>query len=53
MLKKTSEPEEKRGEIPAVVRLALMTVLNHVEPGWENCVAVVKDWLGGLNKTDA
>ena len=27
------------------VRIALTVLLNHIEPGWENCEAVVKDWL--------
>ncbi len=29
------------------VRLALKVLLNHVEPGWENCRAVVQKWLDG------
>lgn len=33
--------------IPPQVRLALLVLLNHVEPGWENCVSVVKAWLEG------
>jgi hypothetical protein len=30
---------------PLQVRLALSILLNHVEPGWENCIAVVNAWL--------
>ena len=37
-------------EIPVEVRLALLVVLNHVEPGWENCVTLVKLWLEGRLK---
>lgn len=32
-------------ELPPEVRLALMVILNHVEPGWDNCVATVRGWL--------
>lgn len=31
--------------VPAVVKMALLVILNHVEPGWENCVATVRYWL--------
>lgn len=31
--------------VPIEVRVALLILLNHVEPGWENCNAVVKRWL--------
>jgi hypothetical protein len=31
--------------IPPEVRIALKVVLRHVEPGWDNCVAVVRHWL--------
>jgi hypothetical protein len=31
--------------IPTFVRLALRVLLNHVEPGWENCKATVQAWL--------
>ena len=39
---------EQRNELPKPserVRLALMVILSHVEPGWENCKAVVSSWL--------
>lgn len=31
---------------PPVIRMALAVLLNHIEPGWENCSAVVRLWLG-------
>ena len=31
--------------VPPSVRLSLMTLLNHVEPGWDNCKALVEMWL--------
>ena len=31
--------------IPPEVKLALRVLLNHVEPGWDNCKAVVQLWL--------
>ena len=37
--------ETPRTAIQPEVRLALMTLLNHVEPGWDNCRAVVQNWL--------
>lgn len=30
--------------MPPEVRLALRIVLNHVEPGWAHCVAIVRRW---------
>jgi hypothetical protein len=32
-------------ELPPPVRLALMVLLNHVEPGWENATALVREWF--------
>lgn len=32
---------------PPRVRAALLVLLGHVEPGWENCKAVVQLWLDG------
>ncbi len=34
-------------ELPTLVRLALDTLLNHIQPGWENCTTVVRAWLAG------
>jgi hypothetical protein len=34
-----------RPEISGEVRLALKILLNHVQPGWDNCRAVVQAWL--------
>ncbi len=31
--------------IPPAVKVALLVILNHVEPGWENCVAFLRQWL--------
>ena len=31
--------------IPPEVKLALRVLLNHVEPGWDNCKTVVQLWL--------
>ena len=39
------EKQIELAEVPPLVRIALMTVLNHVEPGWGNCVATVQAWL--------
>lgn len=45
----SNETGDEQGEtgnaIPPAVRLALLVVLNHVEPGWENCVTVLRLWL--------
>jgi hypothetical protein len=35
--------EDKR--CPPVVRMALLVLLNHVEPGFDNCKATVQLWL--------
>lgn len=32
---------------PPAVRVALLVLLNHVEPGWDNCRTVVQAWLDG------
>ena len=32
---------------PLEVRLSLLVLLRHVEPGWDNCVTVVRAWLDG------
>ena len=37
---------------PSVVRHALLVLLGHVEPGWENCKWIVQAWLDG-KLTDA
>ncbi len=46
-----NETGDQQGEtsnaIPPAVRVALLVVLNHVEPGWENCVEVIRLWLEG------
>lgn len=34
-------------EMPPAVNIALLVLLNHIEPGFENCAAVVKLWLDG------
>ena len=39
--KETASP----GWVAPEVRLALKVLLNHVEPGWENCKTVVEAWL--------
>ena len=36
--------------IPIPVRLALMVILNHVEPGFENSTAVISHWLSTSNE---
>lgn len=41
------ELAEARSGVPSIVRMALMTVLNHVEPGWENSKAIVEAWSNG------
>jgi hypothetical protein len=33
--------------MPQPVRLALRVLLQHVEPGWENCRTTVLAWLDG------
>lgn len=33
---------ELRCEVSRPVRMALLVILNHVEPGWENSVALVR-----------
>ena len=42
-----AELDERRAQqnVPAPVRLALMILLRHIEPGWENSSAVVSAWL--------
>lgn len=32
---------------PPAVRMALAILLNHVQPGYDNCKAVVRLWLDG------
>lgn len=34
---------------PPAIKIALRVLLNHVEPGWENCVTVLAAWLGSLS----
>jgi len=36
--------------VPLEVRLALTVLLNHVEPGWDNCKMVVSAWLAAAPK---
>ncbi len=47
----SNETSDQQGEtgnsIPPAIRVALLVVLNHVEPGWENCVTVLRLWLEG------
>lgn len=38
------------GEVPLVVHMALMVLLNHIEPGWENSREIVKQWHDSLPK---
>ncbi len=38
---------EREKEMPHEVRLALRVILNHIEPGWENCQKLVAIWLDG------
>lgn len=45
MIVRGSERLLQPHSIPPAVRLAIMVLVNHVEPGWENSVAVVKEWL--------
>ncbi len=37
--------------IPPAIRVALLVILNHVEPGWEDCVGLVNQWLDASNPT--
>jgi hypothetical protein len=37
----------KAEHVPPVVRTTLMVLLNHVEPGWDNCKALLQLWLDG------
>lgn len=36
---------EVEAKVPPAVRIAIRLLLNHVEPGWENCQLVVQSWL--------
>ena len=38
---------ERRETLEPAVRLALTVLLNHVEPGWDNCKTVIQAWLDG------
>jgi hypothetical protein len=40
-------PVAKEAGCPYEVRVALRVLLNHVEPGWDNCKALVEAWLDG------
>ena len=31
--------------MPAEVRLAIKVLLNHIQPGWENCASIVAQWV--------
>ena len=36
----------KKGRVcPPAVRMAIAVLLNHVEPGWDNFVTLVRAWL--------
>ena len=37
----------KRPTMPSPVRLALIVLLNHIQPGWENSADVIRAWLNG------
>ncbi len=37
--------DEFLADVPAGVRIALAVLLNHVEPGYENCKTLVSAWL--------
>jgi hypothetical protein len=41
-----TQPEEG---IPRVVKIAIRVLINHTEPGWENCTALVREWLDGVD----
>jgi|GEM_PF-5359228 len=32
-------------DIPPAVKIALKVLMNHVEPGWDNCKTVIQIWL--------
>ena len=49
-LSKPAESEPLLVGLPIEVRFALMTLLNHIEPGWDNCKAVVNNWLRDSEK---
>ena len=34
------------------VTLALKVILNHIEPGWENCKFVVETWLSAVQQDE-
>ena len=39
---------------PPAVLMAIRVLLNHVEPGWDNCKTVVSVWLdGGLDDLES
>lgn len=38
---------------PYEIRVALRVLLNHVEPGWENCKTVVQAWLDEILAADS
>jgi hypothetical protein len=44
-LREENERLTKQLTVLLVVKMALRILLNHVEPGWENCTALVKAWL--------
>lgn len=45
VVKGRTAPSATGSAMPTAVKLALMTLLNHVEPGWDNCKAVLQAWL--------
>ena len=44
--------EHPKFPVPAVIRLALKILLNHVEPGWDNTKTIVKLWLAEIDDID-
>jgi hypothetical protein len=44
---KSTEERSDSPQCPYAVRVALRVLLNHVEPGWDNCKYLVEAWLDG------
>jgi hypothetical protein len=42
-----TEERSDSPQCPYAVRVALRVLLNHVEPGWDNCKYLVEAWLDG------
>lgn len=48
-----SEAKLREGVVvPDEVRLAFRVLLNHVEPGWNNCKVVASGWLESLSAAE-